>query len=446
VALSIAGSDSSSGAGIQADLKSFSALGVYGCTVITAVTAQNTRTIAAIEEISSDLIRNQIQSILTDIPPNAIKIGMVYNKKVIKTICDSLQNVRAPIVLDPVMSSGSGVKLLVDNDLQNYISNLIPLSTIITPNLTEAQKITGIKIRSEQDIRECIKVLKAYGAASVVIKGANFQKNKIIDFLWDNDKKSLIKIRNRRIKYALQIHGAGCNFSAAVTAFLAQNLKIVDACKLANKYVHSSIRTALKLGNGLIVNDPISSMYDSSLRYNVLRKLNDAISRVCSLDGLGVLIPETQSNLVFALPYARRLDEVAGVKGRVIKIERQVKPASIIDFNASKHVGSAVLAYMSVNSEMRSAMNIKFDDRIISICKSHFEVSSYERSEEPIDIKRKEGSSIFWGIKNALSRNDRADIIYHLGDFGKEPMVMVFALDPITVFHKVKKILKLYDK
>src|SRR5512133_1298980 len=140
VALSIGGSDSSAGAGIQADLKSFSALGVYGCTVITAVTAQNTRTITAIEEIKSDLIRKQIHSILTDIPPDAIKIGMVYNKKVIKTICDSLQDVKVPIVLDPVMSSGSGVKLLVDNDLQFYISNLIPLSTVITPNLMEAQK------------------------------------------------------------------------------------------------------------------------------------------------------------------------------------------------------------------------------------------------------------------------------------------------------------------
>ena len=446
MALSIAGSDSSCGAGIQADLKSFSALGVYGCTVITAVTAQNTRTVTAIEEINSDLIRKQIQSVLTDIPPDAIKIGMVYNKRVIKTICDSLQNVTAPIVLDPVMSSGSGVKLLVDNDLEYYISNLIPLSTVITPNLIEAQKITGIKIKSEQDIKECIKILKAFGARSVVIKGGHFQKNKIIDFLWENDENKFMKIRNRRIKYALQIHGAGCNFSAAVTAFLAQNLKTVDACKLANKYVHSSIRTALKLGNGLIVNDPISSMYDSSLRYNVLLKLNEALDKICSLDGLGILIPETQSNLVFALPYAWKLHEVAGVKGRVIKIDRQAKPASIIDFNASKHVGSAVLAYMSVNIDMRSAMNIKLDDKILSICKSHFEVSNYERAEEPIDIKRKEGTSIFWGIKNALSRNDKADIIYHLGDLGKEPMIMVFAFDPIAVFHKIKKILKLYDK
>ena len=243
MALSIAGSDSSAGAGIQADLKSFSALGVYGCTVITAVTAQNTRTITAIEEISSDLIRKQIHSILTDIPPDAIKIGMVYNKKVIKTICDSLQDVKVPIVLDPVMSSGSGVNLLVDNDLQFYISKLIPLSTVITPNLMEAQKITGTKIKSEQNITECIKVLKEYGARSVVIKGGHFRKNEIIDYLWENQTNNFMKIKNRRIRNSLQIHGAGCNFSAAVTAFLARNLKISDACKLANKYVHSSIKT-----------------------------------------------------------------------------------------------------------------------------------------------------------------------------------------------------------
>jgi hydroxymethylpyrimidine/phosphomethylpyrimidine kinase len=446
VALSIAGSDSSAGAGIQADLKSFSALGVYGCTVITAVTAQNTRTITAIEEISSDLIRKQIQSILTDIPPDAIKIGMVYNKKVIKTICDSLQDVKVPIVLDPVMSSGSGVNLLVDNDLQFYISKLIPLSTVITPNLMEAQKITGTKIKSEQNITECIKVLKEYGARSVVIKGGHFQKNEIIDYLWENQTNNFMKIKNSRIRNSRQIHGAGCNFSAAVTAFLARNLKISDACKLANKYVHSSIKTGLRLGKGLTINDPISSMYDGSLRYDVVQKLNYALSEIRNTNGLGVLIPETQSNLVFALPYASRLDEVAAVKGRVIKIDRQAKPACIIDFNASKHVGSAVLAYMSFNSEMRAAMNIKLDDKILSICKSHFEVANYDRSKEPIDVKRKEGTSIFWGIKKALSKNDKAEIIYHLGDFGKEPMIMVFASDPITVLHKIKKILRLYDK
>ena len=202
----------------------------------------------------------------------------------------------------------------------------------------------------------------------------------------------------------------------------------------------------MRLGKGLTINDPISSMYDGSLRYDVVQKLNYALSEIRNTNGLGVLIPETQSNLVFALPYASRLDEVAAVKGRVIKIDMQAKPACIIDFNASKHVGSAVLAYMSFNSEMRAAMNIKLDDKILSICKSHFEVVNYDRSKEPIDVKRKEGTSIFWGIRKALSKNDKAEIIYHLGDFGKEPMIMVFASDPRTVLHKIKKILKLYDK
>src|SRR5918911_1720763 len=140
VALSIAGSDSGAGAGIQADLKTFSALGVYGCTAITAITAQNTQEVSNILEIGVDMIRKQINSVMADIPPNAIKIGMVHSNNVIKSISKLLDSKR-PIVLDPIVAAGSGAKLLLDNALEGFISKLIPISTLITPNLIEAEKL-----------------------------------------------------------------------------------------------------------------------------------------------------------------------------------------------------------------------------------------------------------------------------------------------------------------
>nr|MDQ3977863.1 hydroxymethylpyrimidine/phosphomethylpyrimidine kinase [Thermoproteota archaeon] len=141
VALSIAGSDSGAGAGIQADLKTFSALGVYGCTAITAITAQNTREVTSIFGLPNDIIRKQIRSIMSDIPPDAIKIGMVHRKEIIQSIYDSLMHTKIPIVLDPIFAAGSGSKLLLDNAFESFVSELVPIATLITPNLMEAEKL-----------------------------------------------------------------------------------------------------------------------------------------------------------------------------------------------------------------------------------------------------------------------------------------------------------------
>jgi hydroxymethylpyrimidine kinase/phosphomethylpyrimidine kinase len=152
IALSIAGSDSGAGAGIQADLKMFSALGVYGCTAITAITAQNTKQVAEIFEISAAMVEKQIRSVMTDMRPNAIKIGMVYSTPIIDTVYLSLKKTsKIPIVLDPILAAGTGAKLLRTDAYKSFISKLIPLSTIITPNRMEAEKLADIVIKTENN-------------------------------------------------------------------------------------------------------------------------------------------------------------------------------------------------------------------------------------------------------------------------------------------------------
>jgi hydroxymethylpyrimidine/phosphomethylpyrimidine kinase len=175
-----------------------------------------------------------------------------------------------------------------------------------------------------------------------------------------------------------------------------------------------------------------------------LAELQQAAEQVSILDDFYRLIPETQTNFAYALLNAVDISDVAAVRGRIIKIENTAAPASYIKFGASSHVASAVIAYMSVNPDFRSAINIRFDERIVDVCKSLFSVASYDRAKEPKKTKRREGSSVAWGILAALSKNPQADVIYHTGDIGKEPMISLFGRNPTEVVNKIKAILKNY--
>jgi hydroxymethylpyrimidine/phosphomethylpyrimidine kinase len=440
-ALTIAGSDSSGGAGIQADMKTMSALGIYSCTVITAITAQNTSNVDYILPLNADIIKKQIMSILSDIPIHAIKIGMVYNNEIITAISDTLRNLKIPIVLDPIVSAGTGAQLLQREFLSDFKTKLIPICDVVTPNISEAEKLSGIRIKNESDIKKTALKIQKQGARNVVIKGGHFRNEEmiIIDTILDEFGKFIV-IKNPRMKI-VETHGSGCNFSAAVTAFVALKFPIVKACIMANKYVHNSIVNTLKIGKGIPVNNPISTMYEESCKYKVMEELANAVDQLTNIKNFEKLIPETQSNIAYAIPYAKKIEDVAGVNGRIVKVGDRSIPASSIKFGASRHVASSILEYMKINQLVRSALNIRNDKKILDKCNSLFRVTHYERKLEPKTIKNKEGKSVSWGVSQALSKNPDADIIYHTGDMGKEPMIIIFGQNPQEVVDKVKKIL-----
>jgi hydroxymethylpyrimidine kinase/phosphomethylpyrimidine kinase len=440
-ALTIAGSDSSGGAGIQADMKTMSALGIYSCTVITAITAQNTSNVDYILPLNADIIKKQIMSILSDIPIHAIKIGMVYNNEIITVISDILRNLKIPIVLDPIVSAGTGAQLLQREFLSDFKTKLIPICDVVTPNISEAEKLSGIKIKNESDIKKTALKIQKQGARNVVIKGGHFRNEQmiIIDTILDEFGKFIV-IKNPRMKI-VETHGSGCNFSAAVTAFVALKFPIVKACIMANKYVHNSIVNTLKIGKGIPVNNPISTMYEESCKYKVMEELANAVDQLTNIKNFEKLIPETQSNIAYAIPYAKKIEDVAGVNGRIVKVGDRSIPASSIKFGASRHVASSILEYMKINQLVRSALNIRNDKKILDKCNRLFRVTHYERELEPKTIKNKEGKSVSWGVSKALSKNPDADIIYHTGDMGKEPMIIIFGQNPQEVVDKVKRIL-----
>ena len=442
-ALSIAGSDSSGGAGIQADMKTMSALGIYSCTVITVITAQSTSNVDHILPLGAQVIKKQIKSVLSDIPISAIKIGMVYNNEIITAVSDVLDSCKIPIILDPIVSAGTGAQLLQKEFLKDFKNKLIPICDVITPNIHEAETLSGIKIKNEEDIRKTALKIQELGAKNVIVKGGHFRNanETIIDIMLDEHRKFTI-FKNPRMKI-VETHGSGCNFSAAVTSFMAMKYPVVNACLLANKYVHKSIIKTVKIGKGIPVNNPISSMYEESCRYQVIEELGKAVETLVNMKNFAYLIPETQSNLVYAIPNAKGIEDVAGVSGRIVKAGNKSVPTSGIKFGASKHVASSILEYMKTNQMVRSALNIRNDKSILYKCNRLFKTSQYERNLEPKTIKEKEGKSISWGVRMALSKNPDADVVYHLGDVGKEPMIIIFGQSPQEVIDKVKKILDL---
>ena len=440
-ALTIAGSDSGGGAGIQADIKTISALGVYSCTAITAITAQNTSNVDHILPLSADIIKKQITSVLSDIPIHAIKIGMVYNKEIITAISDTLKKCKIPVVLDPILFAGTGAPLLQEEFLSDFKNKLLPICDVVTPNIHEAEELSGIRIKNENDIKRTAFKLQEMGARNVVVKGGHFRNdNNMISDTILNHKAKITTIKNPRIKI-VETHGSGCNFSAAVTGFVALKFPIVSACLMASKYVHNSIINTLKIGRGIPVNNPISRIYEESCRYKVIEELTDAVDQLTSIKNFAKLIPETQSNMAFAIPNAERIGDVAGVSGRIVKLGDKCVAVSSIKFGSSRHVASSILEYMKTNQLVRSALNIKNDEKILRTCKKLYRVSHYERKREPKTVKRTEGKSVSWGISRALGRNPDAEIIYHSGDIGKEPMIIIFGYSPQEVVDKVKRIL-----
>ena len=250
IALTIAGSDSGGGAGIQADLKTFSALGVYGASVITAVTAQNTRAVTAVEAVSPTLIRAQIEAVFADLPPQAVKTGMLGDSQTICTVADSLAAVALPyLVIDPVMVAKSGDKLLADAAIATLRERLIPLATLITPNLPEAGELLGRPVTTRDDMPQAAADLLALGCHAVLLKGGHLAGNASDDLLLTTGGATWLSAARHPGK---NTHGTGCTLSAAITAGLARGLALVDAVHAAKDYIGAAIAAAdrLHVGSG----------------------------------------------------------------------------------------------------------------------------------------------------------------------------------------------------
>ena len=245
--LTIAGSDSSGGAGIQADLKTFAALGTYGMSVITAVTAQNTCGVTMVQNIDLKVVEAQITAVFDDIRVDAVKKGMLSDKEIIKIIAQKLRFYQPPIiVVDPVMVSKSGFQLLAPDACETLIKELLPLATLVTPNLPEATVIVGYEVSNKDDMLKAAKDIITLGAKNVLMKGGHLQES-ADDLLYDGREATWFTGERINTK---NTHGTGCTLSSALAANLALGLSLPESVRKSKEYITIAINNALNIGSG----------------------------------------------------------------------------------------------------------------------------------------------------------------------------------------------------
>ncbi len=431
--LSIAGSDPSSGAGIQVDIKTFTALGAYGLSVITAITSQNTVRFFDVQPVLPSIIKSQLKSVLLDFKIDAIKIGMVYNKKTISAIYSELKNINIPIILDPIFESTTGGILLQKDSISHFKRLLMPMAYVITPNVLEAEKLTNLKIRSLSDLKKSAKMIQSMGPKCVVIKGGHLQGNKVTDVLLEGNSFHTFS----HDKIAFTGHGGGCTFSAALCANIAKDKKLKEAVKSAQEFTLQSMRNATALGRGLsLVRQKGTDSIENDLSY--------AIKQFVRINYIHDYIPECQTNFVYSKKHPTSGIDILGLEGRIVKTGNTATIAGTLKYGGSRHVASAILQITEKFPSIRSALNLKYDGKTVkkAIAKK-LSVVSYDRNVEPQKIKNTEGKSISWGIKSAIkTTRNPPDIIYHKGGLGKEPMILIFGKNPKTVLTKLRKIVR----
>jgi hydroxymethylpyrimidine/phosphomethylpyrimidine kinase len=244
--LTIAGSDPSGGAGIQADLKTFHQMGVYGMSVITLLTVQNTRRVSAVEVLDPGFVDAQLQAVLEDIPPAAAKTGALGNADVIALVAERASAFSFPLIVDPVMISKHGAPLIAEDACVVLTSSLLPRASLVTPNLHEAAAITGINVRDLESMEEAARRILALGARAALVKGGHLADKAVDVLCWEGG----IRLFTAERIETVHTHGTGCTYSAAITAALARGLPLPEAVGVAKRFITAAIRSAPGLGSG----------------------------------------------------------------------------------------------------------------------------------------------------------------------------------------------------
>ena len=393
--LSIGGSDPSGGAGIQSDIKTFEELGTHDLTVITAITSQNTSSFGKIQPVSQKILKDQIDMVFSDFKIDGIKIAMVYNTQIIKIIYQKLKDKKIPIVIDPVIRSTTKGTLLEKSAMKDFKKYLIPLATVITPNKYEAEFLTNSKIKSKKSLNIAGKKIQNMGAKNVVITGIE-EGHKIKDIIFEKEtqySQSSSKISGIN-------HGSGGNYSSAMLYSLATGKSLKESVRFAKKFTYTSIKNARKTGKGI----PIT---ENKNQDKLFAELSKSISKFTTIKNIYRNIPECQTNFVYAKNNPKKINDVLGLQGRIVKIGKSVTVAGNLEYGGSKHVSTALIEMNKKFSNIRSAINLKYQTRTISKIDNRFRVSSYDRAKEPNRIKNK-GSSVGWGRAPVPTRRGSA--------------------------------------
>jgi len=440
VVLSIAGSDPSGGAGIQADLKSFSFLRLHGVTAVTCITSQNTMQVKNIHRLPVEIIESQIDVLFEDFTIDAVKTGMLFDEETIRLVSKKIVEYNMNPVVDPVMVATSGDALSQNTFTASFKKYLMPKTFLLTANIPEASSLTGVKIKTIDDVKKSCKKLYDSGPKYVLVKGGHLDTTDAVDVFYDGKlfhEFSLIRIPNKKA------HGSGCSLSAVITGLLALGETPVYAVRKAKHIIWSMINDGYTPGKG---SDVLNHSCEKTLPLKLSDdhivtwvELKDAVEKLTSFLPPS-FVPEVGMNFAYALKNAKTFEEICAVDGRILKTKEKVKLCGGISFGVSRHVASIVLATMSFDKNIRSVVNIRYSKNNLNLCKqAGFRIGFFDRKNEPKAMK----STMEWGTKQTIKDLGFVpDIIYDLGGVGKEPMIRILGKSPKDALLKTQRLLK----
>jgi hydroxymethylpyrimidine/phosphomethylpyrimidine kinase len=438
VAMSIAGFDPSGGSGLQADLKTFNSIGVHGVTVVTCITVQNTKKITDIFEIPLINIEKQFDILFEDFDIDFVKTGVLYSSEIVQCISKKISEYNLKSVIDPIFYSSSGYALSDKSYIKTLKKELIPKAYMITPNILEAQLITGEKIESLDNMKIACKKLYDIGPEYVFIKGGHLKIKQSSDMFFDGKKFNVLSLPRILNKKA---HGTGCTLSALITGFLTFGEKPFDSVRKSKNILWNIINQSYSPGKGSDVLNLSSDIirqipyyFPTKIHFKVWDDLKKSIDKILYILNIRH-IPEVGINIGYALPNAKKIEDICAIKGRIVKSIDKPIICGNLTFGASKHISSIILAANTFNSDIRCAMNIKYSKAVITIAKKkNFKIGSFDREKEPLN----KISTMEWGTKQTIiNLNDIPDIIYDKGGKNKEPMIRILGKNPKDVVDKM---------
>ncbi len=437
VAMTVAGSDSSGGAGIQADLKAFAVVGVHGASVVTAITAQNSRGVRSLYPLPAAEVVAQFDAVAQDMGPKWAKTGMLYDRMTVRAVAGRLAEHGVEVVVDPVVVATSGGALAQEGVLDCIAAELLPRAALVTPNVDEASRLLrGRRIATPKEMRLAAEDLREMGPSAVLLKGGHLESTlDVVDVLCFGQGR-FEEFRHPRLSGSF--HGTGCTLSALITGYLAKGETLEKAVARAERVQHTVMASAYPVGGGALYLDHMAPVKMAALRWEVARQVRLAARQLEQML-TDEWLPEIGTNIVYALPQASVADEVAALTGRIHRVCKHARAMGHVNFGASKYMAKVVLAAMMVDPETRAAVNIKRnEDHLRRAREAGLVVASFERSMEPADAPK----DVEWGTLEAIRvTGDMPDVIEDKGGMRLEPVMRVLGRDPAELVDKVRRIM-----
>ena len=437
-ALTIAGSDSGGGAGIQADFKTFAALGVHGLCVLTAVTAQNTRGVDAIFELPPEFVTQQLDTVMRDFEVEWAKTGMLSNAGIIRAVEGKTKRYRLRLVVDPVMAAATGAPLMRENALK-ALTKLLACAELVTPNILEAEKLAGFKIRSKADMRRAARAISKLGPKAVLVKGGHLKGREIVDVLYADGK--FREFKSPRV-ISGPTHGTGCSFASAITAELAKGASLHEAISNAKEFIEGAIESRLKVGKGVMPVNQMAALFLSAERGHAFEEVWRAAQLLAEDSEFVKLLPEVGSNIAMALRGAEKTSDVVGLSGRIVRVGDRARLTGFPKLGGSEHVANLVLTAMRHDRKIRAGLNIRFSEKILRACKKiRLSMGEFDRGREPRWVK-----TMVWGTERAIKKAGKVpQVIFDRGAPGKEAMIRLLGNSPTEVAELALRVARSVD-